>query len=64
MVENILRMPWAADLVENVDQGVLTLGLERKIKVNCGTGRRAAQAPPVLRDGVPGVHGVHVVPTR
>ena len=63
MMKNMLWMPGAADLVENVNQSLLTLRLERKLKVNCGVGRRAAQAPPVLRDGVPGVRSVHVVPT-
>ncbi len=40
------------------------MGLERNVKVDCGAGRGAAQALPVLRDGVPGVLDVHVVPTR
>jgi len=62
MTEDVLWMPGAADLVKLVYQGVLTLGLERNVKVDCGVRRRAAQALPVLRDGVPGVLDVHVVP--
>jgi len=62
MSEYVLSMPGAADLVKRVDQGVLTLGLERNVKVDCGARRRAAQALPVLRDGVPGVLDVHVIP--
>jgi len=61
----VVDVPWVcrlADLVKYVDQGVLTVGPERNVKVDRGTGRRVARALPVLRDGVPGVLGLHVAP--
>jgi len=62
VIVNVPGMPGFTDLVDGVSQGVLTLGLERNVKVNCGARRWAAQALPVLRDGIPGVLDVHVIP--
>jgi hypothetical protein len=61
-MKDVLWMARCADIVEDVDQGVLTVWLECNVKVNCGVRRRAADALPVLRDSVPGVLGAHVVP--
>ncbi len=63
MMENVLWMLGAADLVESVNQGVLTVGLESNVEVDRSAGGRATQALPVLRDGVPGVLGLHIIPT-
>ena len=60
VVVDVLWMRRLADLIKCVNQGILTVGLERNVKVDCGAGRRVAQALPVLRDGAPRVFDVHV----
>jgi hypothetical protein len=62
-MKDVLWMARGADIVEDVDQGVLTVWLECNVKVDCGAQRWAAEDLPVLRDGVPGVFGALVVPT-
>ena len=62
VVVDVPLMRRLADLIKCVNQGVLTVGLERNVKVDCGAGRWVAHALPVLRDGVPRVLGVHVAP--
>jgi hypothetical protein len=63
-MKDVLWMARGADIVEDVDQGVLTVWLECNVKVDCGAQRRAALSLPVLRNGVPGVLGALVVPIR
>jgi hypothetical protein len=62
-MKDVLWMARGADIVEDVDQGVLTVWLECNVKVDCGAQRRETQSLPVLRDGVPGVLGALVIPT-
>ena len=40
-----------ADLIECDDQGILAVGLERKVEVDCGIGGRRTKTLPVGRDG-------------
>ena len=54
-------MPGLADLVKDVDQGVLVLGVESNMKIDCDVVARGAQAEPVVRDGIPLVFYNHVV---
>src|SRR6266702_7444014 len=60
--EDVPWMPRSADLVERVNQGVLTVGLERNVEVDRGVGWRAIQILPVLRDAGPRVFRAHVAP--
>lgn len=53
----------ADELIEYVDQGVLTVRLGRNVDVECDDRSRVAQNLPVLWNGVPGMLGVFVVPT-
>ena len=46
-------MPWVADHVEGVKQGVLVVRLECKVKVDRGLSVWVADALPVLRNGTP-----------
>ena len=46
-------MVGTADLVEGVDQGILTLGLERNVEVDRGFGGWVAQTYPAFGDGIP-----------
>ena len=63
MMHNVLWIPGAADLVQHVNQRVLAVGFESNVEVDCDVGRRVAHGLPSLRDGIPGVLCVHVVPT-
>ena len=56
-------MLWVANLVEGVNQGVLMVGLERKVEVDRGLGLRVPHALPVLRNGIPCMHYLHSTPT-
>ena len=51
-----------ADLMKDVSQGVLLVGLESNMEINCGTDGRGTQASPVVRGDVPLVFYNHVVP--
>jgi len=63
MMEDMLWIPGAADLVEHVNQCVLAVRLERNIEVDRGARGRVAHALPVLRDDIPRVLDMHVSPT-
>jgi hypothetical protein len=52
-----------ADFVGGIDQGILVVGLERKVEVDRDLSVRVSQAPPVLRDGIPCTHHPHFAPT-
>ncbi len=56
-------MAGIADLVERVNQGVLTVGLQCQVEVNRGISGWRAQSLRVLRDGIPYVLHPHFVPT-
>ncbi len=60
----MLLVPWIADLVECVNQGVFAAGLERNVKVDGGAGGRGTKTLPVDRDGVPRVLHTYVTPNR
>ena len=62
-VADVLRMSRDADLVERVDEGILTVGLERNVEVDREVGGWVTQALPVGQDGIPRAHRVHVFPT-
>ena len=51
----MLWMPWSADLVESIDQGIPVAGLERSVEVDFCVSRRAIQRLPVGRGGTPSV---------
>lgn len=54
-------MPWTlrfTDLIEYVNQGVLTVRLKRNVMVDIGARKRADRALPVLRDGLGGIDEV------
>jgi hypothetical protein len=58
-------VPWVArfaDLVKCIDQGILALGHERNVEVDCRAIVRVTLANPVARDGIPLVLNNHVVP--
>ncbi len=58
-------MPWMpriADLIERINQCVLAVRLECKVKVDGGACRRVIEDLPVFRDGIPCVFQPHVVP--
>jgi len=55
-------MPWIADFVECLNQGILAVGLERNVEVDGGAGGRGTKTLPVGRDGVPRVHDTYVTP--
>ena len=61
-MKDVLWMARGADIIEDLDQSVLIVWLERNVKVDCGVQRRTAEDLPVLWDGVPGVLGALVVP--
>ena len=62
MMENMLRMPRATNLIEHVMQGVLTVGLECNVEVDGSVGRWVAQALPVFQHSMPGVLDMHIFP--
>src|SRR6266702_5608612 len=55
-------MPWITDLVEGVNQVILTVGLEREVEVDRGFIGRVAQVLPVLWDVITYIYP-HFVPT-
>ena len=55
-------MPGLTDLMKDVSQGVLLVGLESNMEINRGTDGRGTQASPIVRDDVPLVFYNHVVP--
>lgn len=61
-VEDVLSVCRVADFIEHINEGVLMMGLERDVEVDCGAGRRAAYAFPVRWNGRPRVLRVHVIP--
>jgi len=60
--DDVLLIPWIADLVECVSQGTLAARLERNVEVDGGAGGRGTKTLPVGRDGVPRVHHTYVTP--
>ena len=58
----MLWMVWIADLVEGINPSVSAVGLQRNAKVDDGINGGVADALPFLRDGIPSVLCVHVVP--
>ena len=60
--EDSLWMPGLADLVKDVNQGVLVLRLERDMKFDRGAVGRGTLADPVVRDVVPLVFYNHIAP--
>ena len=51
-----------ANLVQRVDQGILTVRFERNVEVDGGVGGWVTLEFPVGRDDIPRVHRVHVFP--
>ncbi len=51
-----------ANLIECHNQGILAVGLECYMEVDCGTSRWEDQALPVLWDGFPSVLHCQVIP--
>ena len=58
----MLWMVWIADLVEGINPSASAVGLQRNAKVNHGINGGVADSLPFLRDGIPSVLCVHVVP--
>ena len=59
-----LRMLWITDLIERVNQGVLSVRLERNVKVDGCTGWGMTVELPLRRNGAPRMLHPHVVPAR
>ena len=57
-------MPGLADLVNGVNQWVLTIWLESNIEVDSGAVGRLNRADLVIRNGIPLVLYKHIVPRR
>jgi hypothetical protein len=55
-------MPWSADLVEGINQGVLPVRPKGNIEIDRGASGRATQRLPVGRGGVPCVLHTYVIP--
>ena len=55
-------MPGIADLIERINEGVLTAGLESNVKINHVSGWPGAQAVPIIRGGSPNMIQAHVLP--
>ena len=51
--EDFLWVPGLADLVKDVNQGVLLVGLECYMEIDCALVGRGTQAAPVVRDDIP-----------
>ena len=62
-VEDVLRIPRRADLVECRNQGILAVAPERHVEVDRHTSGRVAQALPVVGDGLPRVLHFQLIPT-
>ncbi len=60
--EHVLWVSGIADFVERIDQGVLAVGLKRKVEVDRGAGGRVTQSLPVGRGGIPRVFHTYVIP--
>ena len=56
-------MPGVANLGDGVNQGALPFGHECNVERDRGAGGWVAQTLPVDWKGVPGVLGLHVIPT-
>ena len=57
-------MPGLADLVKDINQGVLLAGLECYMEIDCAVFGRGTQADPVVRDNIPLVFFNHVALRR
>ncbi len=55
-------MAGTADFVEGIDQGILTLGLERNVEVDRGFGGWVAKTYPAFGDGIPCMFHAHTTP--
>ena len=62
--EDLLWVSGLTDLKKDMSQGVLLVGLESNMKINCGLVGRGTQADPISRDDVPLVFCDHLVPRR
>ena len=60
--EDLLWVPGLADLMKDVIQGVLVLGLESNLEFDVGIVGRRTQAEPVVRNDIPLVFYNHIVP--
>ena len=59
--EDLLWVSGLTDLKKDISQGVLLVGLESNMKINCGFVGRGTQADPISRDDVPLVFCNHLV---
>jgi hypothetical protein len=55
-------VPGLADLLKCVAQGILAVGLERNVEINCGAIGRVAQGDPIVRGMNPLVFYKHFTP--
>ena len=62
--EYLLWVPGLADLVKDVNQGILLVGLECYMEIDCALVGRGTQAAPVVRGDIPLVFDNHVAPRR
>ena len=60
--DDVLLVPGVANFVECVGQGVLAVGLECEVEVDCGVGGRGTKTLPVGQDGVPRVPHTYITP--
>ena len=52
---------WAVDLLEGVNQCIISVGLESDMEVDGGTVWRVTQGNPVIRDDIPFVPYDHII---